>query len=163
MPETRDAPGGEPPNTPRWLWWTLAVSVAVNMVIIGFIVGAAWRWHAFDGSRRLDRFAEQLPPAKREPMLSAMRETRAALRPLRRARRAARRALADVIRAERFDRAAYAAASETYLDAVTALRRAELAALPRFAEQLDTRERRALIRMLRRHRHGRYRGRRRDD
>jgi len=163
MSETQDNPGGETPKSPRWMWWTLALSVTINMVIIGFVIGAAWRWHAFDGPRRFDRFAEQLPPAKREPMLNAMRETREALRPLRRMRRAARRALGEVMRAERFDRTAYEAASETYLEAVAALRRAELAALPRLAEQLDMQERRALIRMLRRHRHGRYRRRHRDD
>ena len=144
-------------TTPRWVKILLAVSLVINFLIIGFAVGAAWRFHAMrDGWRGgLNQFVERLEEPRRSRLRGVVRERLQALRPLRREERQRRRELLDLIRETTVDEAKIQAAKTRAFDAAVAARRARLEILPVIIKELNAEERAEFAEFLRRASRGR--------
>lgn len=129
-------------------------SLTLNLLVIGFAIGAAWRFQHHRGDyrlgARLDRLADGLPDAKRDRARQILRTALPEARQLRRQVRAARAELARTVAAEPFDKTEFAARQQTLLDASVKLRAKLLQTLGALAEDLDQAERRALLRNWRR-------------
>lgn len=98
----------------RGLKWALGISLALNLIIVGFVGGAAWRFAGPEGAERKMRveaissgmvFVHALPREARREMRRAARRDGKGL-PDRAARRAMYGDVLRVLRAETFDAAA---------------------------------------------------------
>ena len=140
-------------RSPRWMRIALVLSVALNMLIVGFVAGAAWKFR-HGGGFHPDFVIEKMAARQSEPvrtqMLKVWRETRERARVLRREARDARRKLGDVLRAETFDRAAFEAEKAVAMTKWTELRALRAGALADVAERLSAEDRRKLIDRLER-------------
>lgn len=145
----------EPPakrSAPRWMKITLAVSLALNMLIVGFAAGAAWRFHAKGGvfGPSFHRFAETLDGPKRDRILSLLNEKQVRDASARQELRNARRKATDLMLAEPFDVEAFRVAKDDLVRLVQSRVAQRFDALPEIAENLSIEERRQLLRMMRR-------------
>lgn len=130
----------------------LAVSLVLNVLVIGVIAGAALRWQRGDMPRwiavrqmaRLRSAADTLQPENRAAYVAALRETRRDAGPLIMASRAARREAAEAFVAPDFDRAAVAAALRRARAADFQLRERAEAAVLDVTATLPPEERRRL-------------------
>lgn len=105
-------------RAPRWMKWTLGVSLALNLVLIGLLIGAGIRHHVlgeagFGGPRTIFHILRELPSEKRDQARAMVKERRADISAARRLRAEARGALGDAIAADPYDAAAVSAAFET--------------------------------------------------
>lgn len=140
-------------RAPRWMKITLAVSLALNTLIVGFAVGAAWRFHAFGvggPGPSFHRFADSLDVPKRERIMSIIGDKRDRVGSFRQEMRAARRRAADLILAEPFDKEAFRAAKDDLVRLVQQRIEQRFEALPEIAETLTLEERRRLLETMRR-------------
>lgn len=162
-------PVGSPPparpRAPRWMWWLLTASLAANLLIVGFAIGAAWRFHGY-GPRggldaRIERFVMTLPSDRRDPILNILKKSRQDIRELRVKIRTARRELAGAVRAETFDINAYRAHQNDLRTASGQLAETIGVTIGDVAQKLNAEERRRFLRVWRR-RHPHRRGPRRD-
>ncbi|MEO0791446.1 MAG: periplasmic heavy metal sensor [Pseudomonadota bacterium] len=128
---------------PRWLKITLAVSLVINFLIIGFGVGAAWRFHgARDGiNSRLQQFVSQLEEPKRTRVRAVVREKMATFRRYRRETRQARRDVLEILRAGTYDAAALDAAKQRAFEAFKRSHNARIDLVPAIASELSAQER----------------------
>lgn len=100
------------PRSPKWMKIALAVSVALNLAVVGMAGGAAWRFHSDGGAPGPVRdlgfgpFSEALAPDDRAAMRKEFLETRGDFRQVRREFRADFAAMLAALRAETFDAAA---------------------------------------------------------
>lgn len=142
------------PATPRWLRWLLAASLALNLLVLGLVVGDALRDGRPGGGLRptemaLGPFARALADEDRRAILSDLRG-RPELAPLGRGERGAAFAgILAAVRAEPFDEARLRAAMAEQSERVEAAQRAvqdavaaRLASLPpqeraAFADRLE--------------------------
>ncbi len=106
-----------------WVWIVLGLSLALNLVVIAALVS-----HQFFGKGRMGHritgpgytqvlpraFFRQLEDARREELLSALRDHRQEFRGLRADLRDKARGIAGALRAEPFDQAALEQAMSTY-------------------------------------------------
>ncbi|MEO0730022.1 MAG: periplasmic heavy metal sensor, partial [Pseudomonadota bacterium] len=143
----------------RWVWIALCVSLAFNVLVAGFALGAAFRWGWLQGGSSRDHpvraVLADLEPEKRESIRTLIKQRRDGMRMARRRVRAERRALRELVRAEDFDLGAFEAQRAKALAAMGQLREARFAYIGDMASQLNAAQRRRLLRALnhrRRHR-----------
>ena len=107
-----DIPPGR--RSGRGLRWALGLSLALNLIVLGFIGGAAWRLAGPDAPDRHGRhavasygaaFVRALPPRAQRQLHRSLRRDPGTL-PGRAERRALYEELVAVLRADTFDRAA---------------------------------------------------------
>ena len=80
-------------RAPRWLWAALFTSLAINLVVVGLVVGAVWRLREPPGPGVMPSllgYTTTLPTERRTQLWAEAAAERAQLRPLRRAVRTAR-------------------------------------------------------------------------
>lgn len=115
----------EPRMPGRWLKWALGVSLALNLVVVGMVAGAAYRLGGPNGERRhLDRaptsygaaLARALPREARRELRRSLRADDAGL-PDRAERRALFTQMIALLRDETFDREAAQALLDAQADA----------------------------------------------
>ncbi|AXQ94217.1 periplasmic heavy metal sensor [Cereibacter azotoformans] len=97
------------PRSPLWMRIALAVSLAVNLAIVGVAGGSFWRVHSEGGMRGPVRdlgfgpFSEALAPEDRREMRQAFLDQRGDFRQVRREMREDFRTMLATLRAEPFD------------------------------------------------------------
>jgi uncharacterized membrane protein len=136
----------------KWLKAALIASLALNVLVIGAVAGAAWRFrspgfaNAQFGPANIMSYLSDLPAERRTLLWNETTEPRRALGPLRRAVRAARRDAYMALSAEPFQPTRYLDAQTRFTDTQ---RDQQLAAAKLFADvagRLTPDERRAFIR-----------------
>lgn len=98
----------------------LAVSLAINLFVVGIAGGAVWRWYrADDGApaRAVSGFGippmiRRLPPERREEIMAVMQPRLQTMRAARGEARRARRAALTILKADDFDPEAFEIALE---------------------------------------------------
>lgn len=146
----------------RFSFW-LTVSLLVNMVLIGLVIGMSVREHRQD-SRRDDyraRISRDLQSDERQALRAMMRDAFRQTKAERDVRSAAREQLAEAINAEPFDEAAVDAAFMAVREADHDLHAATHRILMDKLEEMPVEQRRALMRVIARgpsREHGRDRG-----
>ena len=148
-------------RSPRWMRIALVASVALNMLILGFVGGMAWKFRHHggrDGHRNsaIERFIASQPQEIQSAIRSSWREAREKRRELRKRLGDGRERMSAVLTADPFDRAAYEQARADSLAALSELRAARLDALADSAARLPASERKAFMEALER-RWGRWR------
>ena len=155
MTSTDGATTPPPARRSRWLKIALAVSLAFNLLIVGFAVGAAWRFKArFGGGggpdAAIDRFVSTLPEGRRGDVRQRLDARRPTIMQLRRELRQVRRTMGDVVRADPFDRPQFDRVRQNYGTLQSRLTTEIAETLGDVAEQLTVEERRELLRQWRR-------------
>jgi uncharacterized membrane protein len=135
-------------RAPRWMLAALLLSLAVNLLIVGGIAGAMWRFRkppAWAGvvTPNLLGYASTLPYERRKALWAATAEERHQLRPLRREVRAAREATIKALVADPFDKPRFLAAQAHQAEAENRARDAVRGLYSKLAEVLTPEERRA--------------------
>lgn len=87
---------------PKWGWVLLCGSIALNLLVIGSIVGHYFSGHKF-GGHGMRGLVQSLPDGEREKVRKILRKHRAEIRPLRRALRESKRELAAYAKTEDMD------------------------------------------------------------
>jgi uncharacterized membrane protein len=136
----------------RWLWSALILSLAVNLLFLGTMAGAAWKFHhGSPGGRfsaNLAGFTASLSEARRHEVEQATAQERAALKPLRAEVREARQRARAILVAEPFDRQAFADAQARVLDSDMKVRAAAQKLFVALATVLTPEERATYVRGL---------------
>ena len=160
----------------RWLVVALVVSVAVNLALVGFLIGfsgkpPAWRPGGFDATAGLGRLIRFLPEERRSEVLGPIgkdslgREARGSFRTMRRAQHG----IAEALAAEPFDPDKVDAALAAFRDQFDLSQQRSHAAFVTIMERLTPEERQRFVETMRhmrdprRDRGRRPEGRRRDD
>lgn len=139
-------------KAPRWMAIALIASVGLNLLAIGTIASAVWRFRqeapfaAGPGSGNLLGFTATLPDERRIAIFKKTGEERRSLHPLRAEVRAARLAARQAFLTEPFDREAFAQAQAKVLEAELQARRQTQALFVAIASQLSKEERQSFIR-----------------
>lgn len=130
------SPLSPPPQrrAPRWLWIGFFVCLTLNLLVLGWAIGAAWHFHRTREFRsagapyRFGAFVRHLSATRRAEFHTLMREASPSLSPLQEAVRTARRAAEEAMAQEPFEREAFAAANRKLHMARAALsaRRSEI-------------------------------------
>ncbi len=149
-------------TAPRWMQVALVLSLALNLVIIGLVAGAVWRFRPpphLVGSvviPNLLGYASTLPAARRKELWNATAEERNHVRPFRREVRAAREETIKALIAEPFDLQKFKAAQARQAETENRARQAVQDLYIKIADSLTPEERHAFPRW-REHRrpHGR--------
>ena len=141
---------GESPaaSKPRWLLAALFVSLALNLIIVGSLAGALWRFRgppppASAVIPNLIGYASTLPDGRRKELWEITREERNHIRPFRRQVRAAREETIKLLLTQPFDAAAFRAAQERQAEAENRARAAVQDLYVKMAESLTAEERKA--------------------
>jgi uncharacterized membrane protein len=149
MSETAGGPGVRW-RTPRGVLALLVVSLAANLLVVGLVGGAAWRFrhgpppHLADTvAPNLLGYASTLKPERRKQLWDSTAEERRNIRPFRRDLRAARNGVVEAITAEPFDRQRFETAQRNLVEVETAARRAAQALYVQMAVAMTAEERRA--------------------
>src|SRR5262245_39678085 len=105
-------------RTPRWVWVVLVISLALNFLVIGAGARALLRAPFFmERSGSYMRYAEQLPPERRERVQAAASAVRAEIGESRQELRRARREAAEIFSADPFNKERFVAAQRRIMDA----------------------------------------------
>lgn len=120
-------PKAGPGRVRRWLMPALIASLALNLLVVGMLGGAVWRFRHGSGNPNgqgasLLGYVSTLPAARRDALIASVGDPRLELRPLRQEQRTARAEFAAALAAEPFDRARVIAAQKRAFDAETAVR-----------------------------------------
>ena len=97
-------------RAPRWMWVLMVLSLAVNVLVVGVVVGSVWAvrrggfWDTPVAVGRLVRFMGGLSPDRRVELRAVFVEHRVRLRPFWREVRQTRRKLARMIAAGGYSR-----------------------------------------------------------
>jgi uncharacterized membrane protein len=146
MTDGRTAHTEPPRRTPRWLLAALFASLALNLVVVGLVAGAMWRFRApvwAPVTPSLLGYASALPPERRKQLWEQTAGERAELRPLRREVHTARDETVQALAAEPFDRQLFLDAQARQSDAEQRARHAMQSLYIKIAEGLTPEERRA--------------------
>ena len=168
MNAVADAPSPAPAPAPRprrrWTGWLLAVSICLNLLLIGAIAGAAmgrWGPHSSELPAGFDRRAlwsayKSLPDAEQDRIEAVLRRLRPRLAAIARDRMATRVDIATVLEAEAMNPEALRSAMAAARAQSRAGRDVIDGAFVEFAAGLDARTRREIAEALRRppHRFG---------
>ena len=136
----------------RWMPIALVASMAINLLVVGALASAYWRFRhepPFPGSPgnvNLLGFTATLPSDRRQAIMQQTLEERRAMGPLRAEVRAARQVARTVLLAEPFDRDAYARAQSHVLETELTARKQVQALFLSIAGLLNTEERRSFAR-----------------
>lgn len=145
----RSLPAG---RVPRWLLIGLFASLALNLVIVGSVAGAVWRFRPHPhtiGSAvvpNLLGYASALPAARRKAVWDATTEERNHIRPFRREVRAAREETVKALIVEPFDKQQFLAAQARQAASESRARQAVQDLYVKIAESLTPEERHAFLR-----------------
>jgi uncharacterized membrane protein len=145
---------GQVERPPRWVWGALFVSLAANLVVVGLVVGAVWRFREPpwpNATPSLVGYASALPAERRRQLWDETAAERGHLRPLRRAVRLARDASANALGAEPYDRQQFLAAQDHQAEAETRARRAMQDLYLKIADGLTPEERHEFARWREHH------------
>jgi uncharacterized membrane protein len=134
------------------------VSLALNLVIVGSIAGAAWRFRtpppwAGAVTPNLLGYASTLAPERRRELWRLTAEERGHVRPFRREVRAAREQTVEALIAEPFDRQRFQAAQSRQAEMESRARAAVQELYVKLAQSLTPEERRAFPHWRERRRH----------
>ena len=141
-------------RAPRWLWAALFTSLAINLVVVGLVVGAVWRLREPPGPGVMPSllgYTTTLPTERRTQLWAEAAAERAQLRPLRRAVRTARDAAVNALAAEPYDRQQFVAAQQQQAEADTRARRAMQELYLKIADGLTPEERQGFARWREHH------------
>jgi uncharacterized membrane protein len=157
---------GGPPTmqrrAPRWMWITMILSLAVNLLIVGAVLGALWNFRyvrAFaegGAPAQFGAFVAGLPSEKRSKVDALMREQRAILKPLRHEMREARKATIAAVTAEPFDKEQLRRLNAAYQQSRYRLRAKRAEIFPEILGLLSAEERKELLEWRRQRRHWRH-------
>lgn len=156
MTDTTASVGPETPpvvrRAPRWMKILLVVSLALNLLIVGVVVGARFM-HPFGPGPvsssfglSLVRFGLSRGGEAREETRKVLSETRPRIDPLRKELRAARRAVADALTADPFDAEKFRTAQARVVELERQVGEQSLDALTTIASKMSVEERRDFIR-----------------
>lgn len=145
-----------PPTKPtsRWLKLALILSLAVNVVVFGAIVGAWWRGGGPMGGRGAGNvvgYIASLPPDRRAELMQRSKGLREQSRALRQAARQAARDRAAALLAEPFDKQRFIDAQTRQIEAEQRLRLAVRDVIAEAASNMTAAERRAFLNWRDRH------------
>jgi uncharacterized membrane protein len=148
MTDAGNANSGAKRKAPRWLVIALFVSLAVNLVVGGSLVGAVWRAHgppprALFIIPNLLGYASTLPHERRKKLWDMTAEARGHIRPFRREVRAAREETVKALVAEPFDQGKFVAAQARQVELENRARTAAQDLYVKIADSLTPEERRA--------------------
>lgn len=134
------------PRTPSWLLVLLFVSLAANLLVVGSVGAAMWRFHRAPPPHwappNLLGYAMSLRPDRYEALWTASEQMRQKLRPIRQELRAARNEVTAAIVAEPFDQAAFEAAQKRLVEKEGQARLATLSLYAEIVKNLTPDERR---------------------
>src|SRR6185503_12488215 len=135
-------------RVPRWLLAALLVSLALNLLIVGSVAGAMWRFRkpppwASAVTPNLLGYASTLPAPRRKQLWDTTAEERQHIRPFRREVRTAREETVKALIAEPFEKQRFLAAQARQSDAESRARQAVQDLYVKIAEGLTPDERRA--------------------
>ena len=148
MTETGNARLAAVRKTPRWLLIGLLVSLAINLVVGGYLGAAVWRARtpppveAKSIIPNLLGYASTLPPHRFRELWHLTSEQRGQIRPFRRDVRVAREETVKALVAEPFDRAKFADAQARQAEAESRARAAAEDLYVKIADGLSVEERR---------------------
>lgn len=148
MTEAGTGTPGAMRRTPRWLLALLFVSLAVNLLIIGSVAGAMWRFRgpppwASIVIPNLIGYASTLPLERRKQLWALTADERSHVRPFRRQVRAARAETTKALGAQPFDRQRFIEAQTRQSEIENHARAAVLPLYAKIAEILTPEERQA--------------------
>jgi uncharacterized membrane protein len=134
-------------RAPRWMLVLLILSLALNLLVIGSVGAAMWRFRtpppwAHAVTPNLLGYASTLPPERRKELWERSARERQQIRPFRREVRAARQETVRALVAEPFDRRQFMAAQARQSDAENRAREAVQNLYVTIAEGLTPEERR---------------------
>jgi uncharacterized membrane protein len=153
------APRTEPARrAPRWLVAALVASLALNLIIVGSVAGAMWRFRkpppwASAVTPNLLGYASTLSADRRKRLWEDTAEERRHIRPFRREVRLAREETIKALTAEPFDKQRFTAAQARQADAENRARQAVQALYVKIADNLTPEERHAFPSWRERRRH----------
>ena len=145
-------------RAPRWLLVALVVSLALNLIVVGSVAGAVWRFRkppqwASAVTPNLLGYASTLPAQRRKQLWDTTAEERRHIRPFRREVRAAREETIKALTAEPFEKQLFLAAQSRQAEAENRARQAVQDLYVKIAEGLTPEERRAFPRWREDRRH----------
>ena len=151
-----------PTRTPRWMWISLVLSVALNLLIVGVVAAAMLHFRGRHGGHeaRFVSYVGSLPAERRNVLLAVLEDQQKAIGPLRQQARTARRLVRDALEAEPFVREKLISAFQQASAARAAVDQSRGEWLTTIAEKMTAAERRGFLEWRRRH--GPRRGHRRD-
>ncbi|HWB45684.1 MAG TPA: periplasmic heavy metal sensor [Hyphomicrobiaceae bacterium] len=149
---TETAAGWSQPRagTSRRLLVVLVASLALNLIVVGLVAGAAWRfrgmhWVGHAITPNLLGYASTLPTDRRRALWNSIAEKRRHMQPLRRELRNAREEAIKALTAEPFDKQRFLAAQTQLLHADQQAREAVYGLYAEIATQMTPEERRAFL------------------
>ena len=148
MTDAGNANAGAMRRTPRWVLVALFVSLALNLIVVGSVAGAVWRFRAppvwaTAVTPNLLGYASTLPLERRKHIWDQTVEERRHIRPFRREVRAAREETIKALVSEPFDRAKFLAAQGRQAEAENRARAAVQDLFVKVADSLTPQERHA--------------------
>jgi uncharacterized membrane protein len=153
------APRTEPARrTPRWLLVALLASLALNLIVVGSVAGAMWRFRkvppwASAVTPNLLGYASALPAERRKRLWEDTTEERRHIRPFRREVRNAREETIKALLAEPFEKQRFVAAQARQAEAENRARQAVQDLYVKIADSLTPEERHAFPSWRERRRH----------
>jgi uncharacterized membrane protein len=153
------APRTEPARrTPRWLLVALLASLALNLIVVGSVAGAMWRFRkappwASAVTPNLLGYASALPAERRKRLWEDTTEERRHIRPFRREVRTAREETIKALLAEPFEKQRFVAAQARQAEAENRARQAVQDLYVKIADSLTPEERHAFPNWRERRRH----------
>jgi len=159
MSETMRAGSVPERRAPRWMWIALIASLAVNLLVVGAVVSAAWnlRSGGFGPHWRISSFLETLPEERSKALQNVVARARETLQPLRQEVRETRRELARIFESEPLDKNALSAGLTRLVEAEVKLRQAHAELTTDLAESMTAEERRAFVKWHEERRRQRFR------
>jgi uncharacterized membrane protein len=135
-------------RAPRWMLGLLFVSLALNLIVVGSVAGAIWRFRAPPPWAsavipNLLGYASTLAPERRKQIWVQTAEERRQVRPFRREVRAAREETIKALVAEPFDKQRFVAAEARQVEAENHARTAAQELYVKIADSLTPQERHA--------------------
>lgn len=131
-----------------WVKWALVASLALNVLVVGVVLGAFVR--GGPGGRgapqNLIAYVSSLPSERRQDLMKSSATVRPQLKALRHQARAANRERMAALVAEPFDRARYVAAQTRQIEAETKIRVLMRDIVADTAAGMSLEERRAFLR-----------------
>jgi uncharacterized membrane protein len=147
MTDAADAKGGSMRRTPRWVLGLLFLSLALNLVIVGSVLGAVWRFKGpppwANVVPNLLGYASTFQAERRKQIWEQTVEERRHMRPFRREVRTAREETIKALLAEPFEKQRFLDAQARQAEAENHARAAAQDLFAKVAESLTPEERRA--------------------
>jgi len=134
-------------GAPRWMWIALISSLAINLLVVGIVGGAAWKWrhgghwggHGFGGP--MAKYIRTLPDERRTEFRKVIREHFKKMRPQWRTVHEARNKVSESLKADPFDQATFEASMDALRSAEFSARKTMTPVLSDLASRLTPEER----------------------